>query len=180
MHHLLLSLLLVSFIVIATPALSDEIYQYRNPDGTLSFSDRKPKVPYQAIDKGDYRGKNSPKPAAAAVEDSTAGDSPAGDNRSSEFIRTTTEQIKPEVDALYKTLLAESEEPLVGQVLMTFTITADGSVTDCTEDESAMTRAAFTGRICTNIAALNYGSAADGEPTTVNYTYRFGKQQTEE
>ncbi|MGH1485579.1 MAG: AgmX/PglI C-terminal domain-containing protein [Cellvibrionaceae bacterium] len=147
-------------------AYSDEIYRYRDKNGTLKYSDKKPKTKHDVLDKGDYRGRREPakQPAETVAEEEL--------KRDMKDINTVTNTAKKDIDAIYKTIY-QKDNKVKGSVVVSFSIQPQGAATNCIEDESQMTRPVFNNRICGRIQQLNYGALQTETPTKVKYTYTF-------
>ena len=149
-------------------AYSDEIYRYRDKNGALKYSDKKPKAKHDVLDKGDYRGLKEP----AKPQTETAAENKEEPQRDINEINAVTNTIKKDIDAIYNTIY-QSDNQLTGTVIVSFSIQPQGTVTACREDESQMTRPAFSNRICKRIQQLNYGVIQRKTATKVEYTYTF-------
>ena len=155
------------FILGATLGLNSyggEIYKSRDQHGTITYSDRKPKNSYEAIDKGDYRGKTQ---VPVQLDESAP-----PTKRLMASIQAITEMAKPKVNAIYRQRFLV-DRTLQGTLAVRFSIDREGRVIECSEDESAMSKSGFAGQVCAEIKLLEYGNVQEDEATTVNYTYNF-------
>ena len=142
-----------------------EIYRYKNSQGNIVYSDRKPNTEYELI-KG-----NSKKSNAQPIETKESKKAPLA-ARSVEEVRAITDTIKPDIDALYTELVAKDRDAR-GKVTINFTIAQAGNITRCAEDETEMNSSKFNGSICEQINKLQFKSVESPDPVRLTFTYNF-------
>ncbi len=143
----------------------DTMYKYRDKNGNYVFSDKKPETQHEVIEKGNYKGSKK-------VDEESIEPQPTPPTRLMESVRPIIEGIKPEINELYKQLFIADKETQ-GKVVVAFSISKEGNVTSCNEDESGMTRPGFNGKICEKIQSLNYGIVEESKPVDIKYSYNF-------
>jgi hypothetical protein len=142
-----------------------EIYRFKNSQGNIVYTDRKPNTDYEVI-KGGNKISNVPATETNARQQATVV------TRSVEDVRAVTDTLKPEIDGLY-TQLVTSDNDSQGKVTVNFTIAQAGNVTSCAEDETEMNGAKFNGSICEKINALQFKAVENPDPLRLTFTYNF-------
>ena len=149
------------------PAHSDTLYKYRDSEGTWTYSDRRPESgDYEVI--FDIRIKDKNKPVVAEEPE-------VAETRSMDSVRTTLKTIESDINALYIELF-EIDNATAGKVGVQFTITQEGTISKCQEDESGVTGEKFAGRICEKISALSFGPVLSKNPVNISYSYTFSNK----
>lgn len=157
---------LVAGLLVSTLSLAaGEIYRFKNPEGNIVYSDRKPSTEYELIKGGNKKSNSQTTEKDNAIESVTTA-------RSVAEVRAVTDTIKPEIDSLYTQLVA-SDNKSQGNVTINFTIVQAGNISSCAEDETEMQGAKFNGSICEKIKSLQFKAAASPDPLRLTYTYNF-------
>jgi hypothetical protein len=142
-----------------------EIYRYKNSQGNIVYSDRKPNTEYEIIKGGDNKNRREATVINNAIQNVTTA-------RSVADVRAVTDTIKPAINSLYTQLVAGDNESQ-GNVTVNFTIVQAGNITSCAEDETEMKGTKFNGSICEKINSLQFKSVASPDPLRLTYTYKF-------
>ena len=146
------------------PALlvnAGDVYKSYDAQGTPVYSDKKPGGNYEII----FSTKDERKTPEAEQQ-------PVAAARTMDSVRAITSTINPDLNQIYLELLRADSE-LNGKVTTEFTIAKEGNVTSCGEDESEMTKAAFNGKICEKIQALDFGLVESERSMNVSFTFNF-------
>ena len=142
-----------------------EIYRYKNSQGNIVYSDRKPNTEYEVI-KGGNKNSNS---QSTETKDTEKAPVVA---RSVADVRAITDSIKSDIDGLYTELVAK-DNAAQGKVTINFTIAQAGNITRCAEDETEMNGSKFNGSICEQINDLQFKAVESPDPVRLTYTYNF-------
>lgn len=153
----------LSFTNVADAA--GEVYRYKNAEGNIVYSDRKPTAKYEVVKRVNNKPSAAPTSEVEAAEQTVV-------TRSVEEVRTLTDTIKPEINGLYTQLVAK-DNATQGNVTVSFTIAQTGAVTHCAENETEMKGAKFNGSICEKVSNLQFDPAANPDPVRLTFTYNF-------
>ena len=156
--------LLILAIGLSANSEAGEIYKSQDQHGTITYSDKKPKREYEIIDKGDYKGESEP--VDSEIDTTTP------DKRSIASIRSITATAQEKINNIYHQHFL-ADRTLRGTLQIAFSINQSGRVIACREDESAMTKASFEGKVCAEIKHLEYGSVETDTIEKITYTYNF-------
>jgi hypothetical protein len=157
--------LVIGLLVTTLSHAAGEIYRYKNSQGNIVYSDRKPNAEHEIIKGGNITSN----PEATEKNNAIQGVITA---RSVADVRSVTDTIKPAIDSLYTQLVA-SDNKSQGNVTVNFTIVQAGNISSCAEDETEMKGTKFNGSICDKIKSLQFKAVASPDPLRLTYTYNF-------
>lgn len=164
-YIIVIASLITSLAFINLTHAEGEIYRYKNSQGNIVYSDRKPNTEYELI-KGANKKTNS---QSTETKESEKAPLVA---RSVEEVRAITDTIKSDIDALYTALVTKDREAQ-GKVTINFTIAQAGNISRCAEDETEMNSSKFNGSICEKINELQFKAVESPDPVRLTFTYNF-------